>query len=126
MKKFDQINVIPLIDVMLVLLAVVMVTASFITLDKLNLELPKTQQTTTASDQPKALTLALDAQGQLYIDGQPSTLSLLSARLHQNQRPITLKVDRRCAFEHFVAVVERIKSLTPPPKLIILTEHAQP
>lgn len=126
MKKFDQINVVPLIDVMLVLLTVVMVTASFITLDKLNLELPQTQQTTTASEQPDALTLALDAQGRLYIDGEPASLNLLSARLHHDPRPITLKVDRRCAFEHFVGVIERIKSLTPPPKLTILTEHAQP
>ncbi len=126
MKKFDQINVIPLIDIMLVLLAVVMVTASFITLDKLNLELPKTQQTATSTDQPQTLSLALDARGQLYIDGQPATLSLLSVQLRQSRRPVTLKVDRRCAFEHFVAVVERIKSLAPPPKLTILTEHAQP
>ncbi len=126
MKKFDQINVIPLIDVMLVLLAVVMVTASFITLDRLNLELPQTQQTTAASEQPDTLTLALDAQGRLYIDGRPASLSLLSARLHQNPRPITLKVDRHCAFEHFVDVIERIKSQTPPPKLTILTEHVQP
>jgi len=126
MKKFDQINVVPLIDVMLVLLTVVMVTASFITLDKLNLELPQTQQTATASEQPDALELALDAQGHLYIDGKPASLNLLSARLYQDSRPITLKVDRRCAFEHFVGVIERIKSLTSPPKLTILTEHAQP
>ncbi|HID01388.1 MAG TPA: biopolymer transporter ExbD [Piscirickettsiaceae bacterium] len=125
MQKFDQINVVPLIDVMLVLLTVIMVTASFITLDKLNLELPQTQQTTNTPDQPDALELALDAQGQLYLEGKRASLDLLSAHLRQQSRPITLKVDRRCAFEHFVQVIERIKSLTPPPKLTILTEHVQ-
>ena len=37
MKKFDQINVIPMIDVMLVLLAIVLTTASFIAQDQTNL-----------------------------------------------------------------------------------------
>ncbi len=125
MRKFDQINVIPLIDVMLVLLAVVMVTASFITLDRLGLELPQTQSTRQANPPEKALDVALDAQGQLYIAGQPATLPQLSARLRQH-RAVTLRVDRRCRFEHFVAVAERIKAVHPAPQLTILTEHVQP
>lgn len=126
MKKFDQINVVPFIDVMLVLLAVVMVTASFITLDKLNLELPQTQQAAQAAPDEKALHLALDATGKLYLDEQPITLAVLSARLQTAPKTVTLKVDRRCAFEHFVSVIERIKAAHPAPKLNILTEHVQP
>jgi biopolymer transport protein ExbD len=127
MRKFDQINMIPLIDVMLVLLTIVMVTASFITLDKLNLELPQTRQTQTVLEQLQPLSLTLDQTGQLYINSQPATLTALSAHLRQHpKQPVTLKVDRRCAFEHFVAVIERIKRLQPPPALTILTKHAQP
>ena len=35
MKKFDEINIIPFIDIMLVLLAIVLVTASFISQGKI-------------------------------------------------------------------------------------------
>lgn len=125
MRKFDQINVIPLIDVMLVLLAVVMVTASFITYDRLGLELPQTQSSQQANLPEKALDIALNAEGKLFIDGQPATLSRLSVRLRQH-RAVTLRVDRRCRFEHFVAVAERIKAVRPAPSLTILTEHVQP
>ena len=125
MRKFDQINVIPLIDVMLVLLAVVMVTASFITLDRLGLELPQTQSTQPAHPPEHALDVALDAAGKLYIDGKPATLPQLSAQLRQH-KAVTLRVDRRCAFEHFVTVAERIKATRPVPSLTILTEHVQP
>lgn len=126
MKKFDQINVIPLIDVMLVLLAVVMVTASFISYDRLKLALPQTQQANSATPEPNALDLALDAKGTLFINDKPATLTMLSAQLHNESRPIVLRVDRHCAFEHFISVIERIKSVTPPPQLTILTEHVQP
>ena len=38
MKKFDEINIIPFIDIMLVLLAIVLVTASFISQGKIKVE----------------------------------------------------------------------------------------
>ena len=40
MKKFDQINVIPFIDIMLVLLAIVLMTATFIAQGKIDVNLP--------------------------------------------------------------------------------------
>ena len=127
MRRIDQINVVPLIDVMLVLLAVVLVTATFIVHDKLDIQLPQTQQATSATPLPEALHLALDAKGRLYLNDQPITLAQLSAQLHAApQHPLELRVDRRTAFGDFVAVIERIKSVQPPPPLTILTEHVQP
>jgi biopolymer transport protein ExbD len=41
MKRFDQINMIPFIDIMLVLLAIVLTTASFISQGMIPLDLPK-------------------------------------------------------------------------------------
>ncbi len=127
MRRIDQINVIPLIDVMLVLLAVVLVTATFIVHDKLDIHLPQTQQASSATPLPEARHLAIDAQGRLYLEARPIELSQLSAMLHADpKRPLELRVDRRTPFGDFVAVVERIKSLNPPPPLTILTEHVQP
>ena len=40
MKKFDQINVIPFIDIMLVLLAILLMTATFIAQGKIDVNLP--------------------------------------------------------------------------------------
>lgn len=45
MKRFDTINVIPFIDIMLVLLAIVLTTASFIATGKLDIAVPQSSST---------------------------------------------------------------------------------
>ncbi|EJS88741.1 biopolymer transport protein [Pasteurella multocida subsp. multocida str. Anand1_cattle] len=45
MKKFDEINIIPFIDIMLVLLAIVLITASFISQGKIQVNVPKASST---------------------------------------------------------------------------------
>lgn len=44
MKRFDQINMIPFIDIMLVLMAVVMTTASFVEIGLIDVNLPVAQK----------------------------------------------------------------------------------
>lgn len=43
MKRFDQINVIPFIDIMLVLLAIVLTTATFVAQGRIPLQLPEAE-----------------------------------------------------------------------------------
>ena len=43
-EKFDEINIIPFIDIMLVLLAIVLITASFISQGKIQVNVPKPVQ----------------------------------------------------------------------------------
>ena len=64
MKKFDEINIIPFIDIMLVLLAIVLVTASFISQGKIQVNVPKatTTQAVKADDLAKLVTLTADNQ----------------------------------------------------------------
>jgi len=44
MKKFDSINVIPFIDIMLVLLAIVLTTATFVANGQLDIALPSSSR----------------------------------------------------------------------------------
>ncbi len=74
-----DINVTPLVDVMLVLLVIFMVTANYITQKSIAMELPKA-----ASGENSAtvnLGLALDKQSQLYLDGKPIDYNELKARI---------------------------------------------
>lgn len=124
MKKFDSINVIPLIDVMLVLLAIVLTTASFIVHDALKLDLPQTQST--ASYQPTdspTKHLAINDKGELFLED--SLISFDSFKLKADKidpkTDIIIKVDRRAAFGKVVKLVDILKShqLT---KLTFLTD----
>lgn len=65
----NDINVTPLVDVMLVLLIIFMVTANYITNQSLNLELPKAA--TGESSQSTNLGFSLDKDSKLFLDGKP-------------------------------------------------------
>ena len=68
-QPMSEINMTPLIDVMLVLLVIFIITAPLLT-SSLRLDLPKAEGAS-ASDAPAFIALAIDAQGQLYLGDQP-------------------------------------------------------
>lgn len=112
MKRFDQINVIPMIDVMLVLLAIVLTSASFIVQDKLNIDLPETQQTSTYKPADDiTLRIAINADNQLFLNDQTTTFSTLNLTL-QKANPddaIEIRVDQKAEFGHFTKLIDQLK-----------------
>jgi biopolymer transport protein ExbD len=68
-EGINDINVTPLVDVMLVLLIIFMVTANYITNQSINLELPKaaTGQDSGATN----LGFSIDKDSKLFLDGKP-------------------------------------------------------
>ena len=75
----SEINVTPLVDVMLVLLVIFLITAPLMG-SALRLDLPATEAT--ASSAPiNSLSLSLDPQGLVFIDDKPVALAALPAVL---------------------------------------------
>ena len=111
MKPLAQMNVIPFIDVMLVLLAVVLTTATFVAQGKIPVALPSASQAEPLPER-RMLELTIDAIGQLYIGEQQITLDQLDSRLADavEETHLLLRVDESTAFEHFVAVVDLLKA----------------
>ena len=75
----SDINVTPLVDVMLVLVVIFIVTAPLMA-SAIRLDLPRTDAGKSAEIQ-KFVSLAIDAGGKLFVDGQPSSEADLQARL---------------------------------------------
>ena len=74
-----DINVTPLVDVMLVLLVIFMVTAPLLTIG-VSVDLPKTNASPiNAKDEP--LTITVDSQGLIYLQETPIELDILIPRL---------------------------------------------
>jgi biopolymer transport protein ExbD len=110
-KRMDTINVIPFIDIMLVLLAIVLTTATFMVEGRLDIRLPKA----TAGPAPQASTraeIAIGREGEYYLDAAPVAVELLAERLSalDPQTAIILRVDAQARFERFVAVVDLLKA----------------
>ncbi|MFD1121459.1 ExbD/TolR family protein [Methylophilus flavus] len=87
----SEINVTPLVDVMLVLLVAFIVTAPLMT-NSIQVNLPKTSATKT-TEQKKPVTVSVDAAGKLYIDKQEYPLETIEPelkRIHDSNPDVTL------------------------------------
>jgi len=108
---FNNINIIPLVDVMLVLLTIVLTTTTFVAVGALPVELPKAENSSTET--LKAITIEIDKGGALYLDQLPTSivqLEQLLTRLERSQ-PILIRADRDIALQIFVNVMDIIKGL---------------
>ena len=82
--EITGINVTPLVDVMLVLLIIFMVTATYITNKSINVNLPKAD-TADNADKSKNLAFVLDAKSQLYLDGKALSFDEVAGRIKEEQ-----------------------------------------
>lgn len=123
MKRMDTINVIPFIDIMLVLLAIVLTTATFLAEGRLDIRLPEAQGAAEANAHPR-VEIGIDESGGLFLDAKPVGMEALGQRLDAlaPQTPITLRVDARSRFEHFVGVVDLLEARSLQ-RLTILTSR---
>jgi len=64
-----EINVTPLVDVMLVLLVIFMVTAPILQTG-IEVNLPKTRETRTESQKPKSVVVSIDKDGNIFLSTQ--------------------------------------------------------
>lgn len=112
MRRFDQINVIPFIDIMLVLLAIVLTTATFISQGQIEINLPVAESAELSlQPQEKNLVISINAINQIYLDDSLINLDSLSSTLKtiDKQTPIVFRVDKQVVFEHFVQIIDLLK-----------------
>lgn len=110
-KGFDSINVVPLVDVMLVLLTIVLTTATFIAVGSIPVQLPKAENGSTT--ETKARNITIDRRGAIYLDDTVLNLEELVASLTPVDRttPIQIRADHQLALQFFVDVLEALKQL---------------
>jgi biopolymer transport protein ExbD/biopolymer transport protein TolR len=80
-QPMSDINMTPLIDVMLVLLVIFMITAPLMT-SSLKLDLPRTEGAK-PTDAPQFVTLAIDPQGRFFWGDEPVSIETLRVRVRE-------------------------------------------
>nr|WP_314739271.1 TonB system transport protein ExbD [uncultured Haemophilus sp.] len=108
MKKFDEINIIPFIDIMLVLLAIVLVTASFISQGKIQVNVPKASTTQTVKSDDLSKLVTITADNQFFFNDQPVDTTQLKNEIStwDKAQKVTLKVDGAVRFDKFVELTD--------------------
>ena len=107
-EPMSEINVTPMVDVMLVLLVIFILTAPLMA-SSIKLELPKTDAAT-ASEAPKFVALVIDKAGQIFLNDKPIALDALKASLTRTavQNPETevqLRADEAVPYGKVVEVM---------------------
>jgi len=110
-REIDQINVIPLVDVMLVLLVIVLTTATFITTGQIPVDLPKAKEAGDRHDVPVVITLTAD--GRTFMNDRAVTDEELKVALgpHSRDSRVVVRADRVTLLERFVRVVDEVRGL---------------
>ena len=105
------INVTPLVDITLVLLVILMVTASYVASKAIPLELPKGA---TAETTPVTLSVSIDKQGKTYLDAAPIDdaglrAKVRAARAADPETRAVIAADGRAAHSHVVHVMDLLR-----------------
>ncbi len=109
-KEFDTINVIPLVDVMLVLLTIVLTTSTFIATGMISVSLPKSPH---AQDEMiKRSVITIDRNGVIYFNSTAISLEELGRKIGELDKdaPVLVRADREIRLQIFVDVLDLLNS----------------
>jgi len=113
-KMMSEINVTPMVDVMLVLLVIFMVTAPMMT-QGIDVDLPKTtSKSLRQKDKPVIITI--NKKGEIFLNRIRGSQKVLKeqlmdlARKDGNKRPVLLKADKRVQYGVVASVMADIKA----------------
>lgn len=108
----SEINVTPLVDVMLVLLIIFMVAVPVLQ-QGINLNLPKA--TAEQADVSKSFTITIDKDKNIFLEDEKIDLNILQSKLFEkafsNKRsyPVFIKADAELRYREVVAVIDTVK-----------------
>lgn len=107
-EPMSEINVTPMVDVMLVLLVIFILTAPLMA-SAIKLDLPKTDAAK-ASETPQFVTLVVDKSGQIFLNDKPIAIDELKTRLTQTavknpDTEVQLRADEAVAYGKVVEVM---------------------
>ncbi len=108
-KEFSSINVVPFVDIMLVLLTIVLVTATFVVQGSIPVNLPQASQK--HEENLKSLQIVLTKEGRLFLEGREVSLRELESIL-QSLEPstrISIAGDRQASLQSLVSLLDLLK-----------------
>ncbi|WP_025270117.1 ExbD/TolR family protein [Hippea sp. KM1] len=107
---FSDINITPLVDVMLVLLVIFMVTTPML-VKGIKVNLPKTKSGATKIEK-KNIIISIDKQGRYFLDKLPITMDALADFLKAHKdRSVIIKADRDVSYGLVVHLIDLIKTV---------------
>ena len=128
-RPLSEINVTPLVDVMLVLLIIFMISAPLLTVG-VPVELPKTEASAVESDKPP-VTVSIDREGAIFVQRDETAYDALTDRVadaaegtDREDLSIFVRADGRAPYQAVARVMARL-SAAGFTKLNLITDTAE-
>ena len=111
LNKKDGLNIVPFIDIMLVLLAIVLSISTFIAQGKIAVDLPSASSTEQIKEDEKKVSVIIDKDNKFFIDDAEISEDELKDKLNaiDTKTLVQLKSDKNAKFESFVKVIDILK-----------------
>jgi biopolymer transport protein ExbD len=112
-EPISAINVVPFVDIILVVLIIFMVTAPIVMKPSIDINLPKASSGDESP--PTTLNIAIGSSGAISLNGQPSTLqdvTAFAARIVSEtpDTPAILQADKSVTLERLTEIIDVVKS----------------
>ncbi|EAL0007050.1 TonB system transport protein ExbD [Campylobacter upsaliensis] len=123
LPKNEGLNIIPFIDIMLVLLAIVLSLSSFIAHSKIDLKLPVSENSTSFNESQNKFFIAINERDEFFLNDEKVNLDQLKNAILALDKDtmVALKSDKFAKFESFVKIIDLLK-IKEHEKIQIITE----
>jgi biopolymer transport protein ExbD len=110
LKKFDSINVVPFIDIMLVLLVIVLTTASFVQKGILSVNLSSSESSYEKVEQ-KSIIITINKNNKIFFEKEQINKNQILEKISKFDKNISiyLNCDKDIKFDNFVEVLDLIR-----------------
>lgn len=112
LPKNEGLNIVPFIDIMLVLLAIILSVSTFIAHGQIKIELPKSESAEVASEDKEKILIAINENSEFFIDDKLASLEDLRQKIQSidEKTLVELKADKSSKFESFIEVIDILRS----------------
>lgn len=109
-KKFESINVVPFIDIMLVLLVIVLTTATFVAKGIIPVELPNSKSAA-KQEEIKNVTITIKENGDVFFENTKVLLADIDSYIakYELKTSININCDKEAKFDMFVSLLDKLK-----------------
>ncbi|MDH4262950.1 MAG: biopolymer transporter ExbD [Spirochaetia bacterium] len=110
-KEISMMNVIPLIDIMLVLLTIVLVTSTFIASGKIPVDLPQAKASEKMENIPQEF-IEIDSSGAFFYKNQEYSETELKSEVEKlpKETKIIIRADKKISLDIFVVILDMLKA----------------
>ena len=110
-ERFDKMNVVPFIDIVLVLLVIILATSTFVKNQTIKVDLPTASSK--KAEEKKSIHIAINKEGKYFYDKEELLLDAIKGKLFKldpKKDLISLHMDKSSEFRYFVDVIDILKT----------------